>query len=194
MAIDRHPEKRARSLSAAKETPLSCAKAGNLGLNGSGRKDRIQQVCRGGAADEPQALRPCGNYGTEFSARQEEVIRRTSDNRKRFEKCSTGYRTTARRPARKTRKKAGKTRMAGSLWSLWKKFGNGRIARGPAKSFRIYTRKAPLLKRQGAGQIRPLCFVAERFVTANRHLRPRSCGIPRLPRGLPAYRRSKSSR
>lgn len=103
------PEKRARSLSAAKETPLSCAKAGNLGLNGSGRKDRIQQVCRGGATDEPQALRPRGNYGTEFSARQEEVIRRTSGNRQRLEKRSTGYRTTARRPARKTRKKAGKT-------------------------------------------------------------------------------------
>jgi|GEM_PF-3256646 len=57
-----------------------------------------------------------------------------------------------------------------------------------------YTRGKPPPKRQGAGQIRPLCFVAERIVTANRRLRPRSCGIPRLPRGLPAYRRSKSSR
>lgn len=53
--LDRCPgpppsEKRARSLSEAKETPLSCAKADNLGLNGAeGKTDSAGR--QGGAAD-----------------------------------------------------------------------------------------------------------------------------------------------
>lgn len=95
---------------------------------------------------------------------------------------------------KKNEKKADKTGMAGSLWSLWNSSETDGSQEARLNPSDIHAESPPLPKRQGAGQIRPLCFVAERIVTTNRRLRPRSCGIPRLPRGLPAYLRSKSSR